>query len=350
MGYCIMKISKIKSFTGQGGMGDRYRHNMRLYEVNNADYTREKLNRELIDIANRDYEQAFYKNIEDYKQIGIETKIRKNAILAFEIMMTFSKSETDIDIDRWCEANLNWLDDTFNKEMYDTEGNTVKQQNVVSAMLHMDETTPHIHAIVIPRDDEGKLNGSIYVENATKMRQLQSKYAEYMSDLGLERGLERSVSRHKNIKEFYASLDKVFADELPKPIQNESIEQYRNRANQEYQGFRLKAHASELSLQRQIEEEQTKNIQRQDDAKFLSRLEKEVNHDDCEDDIYTTIYGDVKDMELLKRCIRDNQNDKKLKEAFDLCKGAIEQQRQMELMRDAILFTKEHNEYDPYEG
>lgn len=348
MGYCFMKISKIKSFSGQGGMGDRFRHNMRLYDVNNADYTKENLNRELLDIAERDYEQAFYQNVKEYKEIGIETKIRKNAILAFEVMMTFSNYETDIDIDRWCDANLKWLDDTFNKEMQDEAGVTIKQQNVVSAVLHMDETTPHIHAVVIPRDEEGKLNGSSYVENATKLRELQSKYAEYMQEFGLERGLMHSVSKHTQIKEFYASLDKVYDEELPIPYEQESIRQYRERANQEYLDYRLKAHATELSLQRQIDEERTKNLQEHNCIKFINNLEKEIITDDCQEDFYTTIYHDVKDMELLKKSLKDNPNDKELKDAFDICKDAIERQRQMEMMRDAIMFSRDHTEYDPY--
>lgn len=38
----------------------------------------------------------------------------------------------------WCADNLEWLRRTFGAE------------NVVSAVLHMDEATPHIHAAVVP--------------------------------------------------------------------------------------------------------------------------------------------------------------------------------------------------------
>lgn len=41
-------------------------------------------------------------------------------------------------LDEWCDDNIKWLQDTFGKE------------NVVSAVLHMDEKTPHIHATVVP--------------------------------------------------------------------------------------------------------------------------------------------------------------------------------------------------------
>ena len=38
----------------------------------------------------------------------------------------------------WCADNLAWLRETFGTE------------NVVSAVVHRDESTPHIHAAVVP--------------------------------------------------------------------------------------------------------------------------------------------------------------------------------------------------------
>lgn len=64
-------------------------------------------------------------------------------------------------IDEWCNDNLQWLYKNFGRE------------NTVSAVLHMDEQTPHIHATVVPivtgqQENAGKqrknkrmVNGSI---------------------------------------------------------------------------------------------------------------------------------------------------------------------------------------------
>ena len=41
-------------------------------------------------------------------------------------------------LNRWTDANLKWLRDTFGAD------------NVVSCVLHMDEKTPHLHATVVP--------------------------------------------------------------------------------------------------------------------------------------------------------------------------------------------------------
>lgn len=41
-------------------------------------------------------------------------------------------------LDEWADDSLQWLQDTFGKE------------NIVSAVLHRDETTSHVHAALIP--------------------------------------------------------------------------------------------------------------------------------------------------------------------------------------------------------
>ena len=41
-------------------------------------------------------------------------------------------------LDEWCQDNLDWLRKTYGTD------------NVVSAVLHMDEETPHIHATIVP--------------------------------------------------------------------------------------------------------------------------------------------------------------------------------------------------------
>mgnify|MGYP002226200954 CR=1 FL=1 len=41
-------------------------------------------------------------------------------------------------IEDWCNDSLKWIRETYG------------EQNLVSAVLHMDEKTPHIHATVIP--------------------------------------------------------------------------------------------------------------------------------------------------------------------------------------------------------
>ena len=108
-------------------------------------------------------------------------------------------------LDEWCDDNLQWLHRTFGRE------------NTVSAVLHMDEHTPHIHATVVPivtgerrkarkKQAEGKRT---YRKKANAVRlcadDLMSRerlvsyhdsYAKAMAKYGLQRGIRGSEVRH----------------------------------------------------------------------------------------------------------------------------------------------------------
>ena len=62
---------------------------------------------------------------------------------AIRVLLTGSNKdmkqmEEDGRLDGWCNDNLKWLRETYG------------ERNLVSAVLHMDEKTPHIHATIVP--------------------------------------------------------------------------------------------------------------------------------------------------------------------------------------------------------
>lgn len=74
---------------------------------------------------------------------GLKRKIGKNQIQAIRIVLTgtladMEQIELTGRLDEWCQDNLDWLRKTYGED------------NVVSAVLHMDEETPHIHATIVP--------------------------------------------------------------------------------------------------------------------------------------------------------------------------------------------------------
>ncbi len=74
---------------------------------------------------------------------GLTHKIGSNQVRAIRILLTGTHEDmeritNDGRLDEWCSDNLRYLADTFGKE------------NIVSAVLHMDEQTPHIHATLVP--------------------------------------------------------------------------------------------------------------------------------------------------------------------------------------------------------
>lgn len=106
-------------------------HIERTSHPKNADEIRTHLNRELVQfpegVNNRT--EAIAHRIGN---AGIKRKIADNQVRAIRVLLTgtnedMKRMEADGTLGNWCDDNLKWLRETFGKD------------NVVSAVLHMDE-------------------------------------------------------------------------------------------------------------------------------------------------------------------------------------------------------------------
>ncbi len=127
-------------------------------------------------------------------------KIRSDSVHAFEVLLTASPEAFDkMDKAAWKAKNIEWLRQQF------------KGCEIVGACLHLDETTDHIQAIIIPTDTKAdgtlQLNCKKYLGGAAKLRAMQTSYAKAMAEFGLERGLEGSKAKHTTIAQFYRSIN-----------------------------------------------------------------------------------------------------------------------------------------------
>ena len=139
------------------------------------------------------------------ERIG-EQKIRKNAVLAVEMLLTaspeyFRPEEPERagyyepeKLVEWQQTVRTWLNDEYG-------------DRIVRAELHLDESTPHIHAYLVPLDERGKLNCRGIFGGREKMSRFQDSYAAAMSPLGLERGIKGSKAKHAKIKQYYAAVN-----------------------------------------------------------------------------------------------------------------------------------------------
>ncbi len=132
------------------------------------------------------------------KEIGIE-KIRKDAVKAVEILCTaspefFHQKDMDLRIDAFRKKANAFIIEKYGKE------------NVMTADLHLDEKTPHIHYVIVPITKDKRLSAKIVCGNRKDYQNLQNEYAEKMKGLGLKRGIEGSNAKHIEMKEFYGTL------------------------------------------------------------------------------------------------------------------------------------------------
>ena len=208
-------------------------HIERTVHPKNADRTRTHLNRELVQFPEgvRNRTQAIAHRIET---AGIRRKVSANQVKAIRILLTGSNKdmkqmEAEGRIEDWCNDSLKWIRETYG------------EQNLVSAVLHMDEKTPHIHATVIPIVTGERRKAGQEEQNGKKkyrkknpqdvrlcaddvmarhrLKHYQDTYAQAMNKYGFQRGVDGSLAKHISTMQYYKQLVEQ-QDSLQENIEN----------------------------------------------------------------------------------------------------------------------------------
>ena len=228
MGYAVLHLEKAKGTDSRMSA-----HIERTVHPKNADRTRTHLNRELVQFPEgvRNRTQAIAHRVET---AGIRRKVGTNQVRAIRVLLTGSNRdmkqiEADGRLDDWCNDSLQWLRKTYG------------EQNLVSAVLHMDEKTPHIHATVIPIVTGERRKAGQEEQNGKKkyrkknpqdvrlcaddvmarhrLKHYQDTYAQAMNKYGLQRGVDGSLARHISTMQYYKQLVEQ-QDSLQENIEN----------------------------------------------------------------------------------------------------------------------------------
>ncbi len=186
--YAVLRIAKVKTMGHVAGLG---LHVERERETRNADEARQHANERLAGTGD------WCADVEH--RLADAPIIRKNAVLAIEHVMTaspeFFTAGDERRVEAWRDANMAWLRETYG------------ERNVVAAVLHRDELTPHIQALVVPIDDHGRLNARGFIGGERgRLAELQDSYHEAVGRLGLARGVRGSVADHQTVKEYYTKI------------------------------------------------------------------------------------------------------------------------------------------------
>lgn len=88
------------------------------------------------------------------------------------------------------------------------------EENVMSAVVHLDETTPHMHLNLIPITPDGRLCSKDLFDKP-KLQQLQTDFYEAVGKkYGLQRGKEGSQAKHLSTAEYKAKKIIEEAEEI----------------------------------------------------------------------------------------------------------------------------------------
>lgn len=214
MGYAVLHMEKTS-----GTDAAMSAHIERTIKPKNANESRTHLNRELIRFPDgmENRTQAIQHRLDT---AGLTRKIGNNQVRAIRVLLTGTHEDmvritNEGRLDEWCSDNLKYLADTFGRE------------NIVSAVLHMDEQTPHIHATLVPivkgerkrkkkeeqvkkryrkkPTDTARLCADEIMTRA-KLKSYQDTYAQAMSSYGLQRGIDGSEAKHISTRQYYRDL------------------------------------------------------------------------------------------------------------------------------------------------
>ena len=133
-----------------------------------------------------------------FKKRTANQTVRKNAVKAIEVLLSFTPDAIPPEhLKEWAADCYRFLCNHFGAE------------NLYSCYLHL-ESSYHIHALLVPIDDKGKLSAAYYLNGREKLKQWQTAYYEEVGKkYGLERGKdkEESKAQHRSLKDYRAELD-----------------------------------------------------------------------------------------------------------------------------------------------
>lgn len=168
-------------------------------------------------------------------------KSRSNSVLALDTIYTaspkFFQGKANAENDKFFQDCLKFHESRFG--------------HIISAVVHYDETTPHLHVISVPLTKDGRLSARDVIGNKAKMTKTQDQFFE---QVGRGYGLERGVHMDGQEKKQHISAQEHTLREIRQQIAKgqetlEAIEHSEKTARTRAQ----KARQTAAELQKQIE-------------------------------------------------------------------------------------------------
>lgn len=226
--YNILRTQKVKS---RADITSAAEHNLRLRTQPNIDSSRSDKNRIYVNALGIDTKKAsdLQEKLTDYyKSLGIKEK--KDNVLMMEFVLSaspefFKRADSDTK-SKWVKEQIAFMQNEF--------GSQVKL-----AVLHLDETTPHLHFMIGTeqktlkkyKNQKGEFHKETWSLNAKRynpefLTGLHDRHAAWNQPFNLKRGVKGSMRKHTDLKKFYSMVDKALSADYDKSIEKviESLE------------------------------------------------------------------------------------------------------------------------------
>lgn len=185
-------------------------------------------------------------------------KTRSNSILALDTIYTaspeFFQERTNAENDKFFQDCLKFHNEHFG--------------HIISAVVHYDETTPHLHVISVPLTKDNRLSARDVIGNKSKMSKTQDAFFE---QVGRGYGLERGIHMDGQEKKQHISAQEHELREIKQKIAREqekleAIEHSEETARTRAREYRQTA----AELQKQVQVLQEERAKQHNSLKMLS--------------------------------------------------------------------------------
>lgn len=185
-------------------------------------------------------------------------KTRSNSVVALDAIYTASG---DFFKDKSNEENDQFFRDCL-------EFHQRKFGHVISAVIHYDETTPHLHVLSVPLTTDNRLSARDVIGNRANLSRMQT---EFFEQVGRGYGLERGVQMDGQEKKEHISAQEHELREIKQEIAKgqeelEAIEHSKETARTRAQTARQTA----TELQKEVEQLQEERSRQHNSLKMLS--------------------------------------------------------------------------------
>ena len=232
LNYAIFRSEPIYTIQDLAQIGSHNKREKKAYN-SNPDIVLEKTkdNIELKPLAEK-YVKGFYNITQDYRKehderMKSERSDRRKTfnqmlnksknVVADELLLTathgFFKDMNKRDIKKWADTCMEFV---YNDLGY-------KEEQILHAVVHLDEETPHIHCVVVPlvkkldkrtNTERYTISKKQYIRDKIHLSELQDKYHARLVSKGfeLERGIKGSDTKNVKMKEFKRITRKLEKD------------------------------------------------------------------------------------------------------------------------------------------
>lgn len=261
MSYSICRIAKMKS----GGVTGIQIHDRREKDVSHTnkdiDWSRTHENVTLIERQGT-FQRAVKERIEG---LDLKRAVRKDATVMVQAMITSDKAFFD--------GMTKPEQVEFLKKGYEFIKDRYGEENVVSATIHMDEKTPHVHVNFVPVTEDGRLSAKDLF-GPKDLRTLQDDFNRYCRENGydLERGDPESKAKHLEVAEY--KLETKYQELKDKEAELQKLEQVDKSVSLEAEKGKFTYSNKEVEAIK--EQNKALKLESYDKGRTIQDLEKKV--------------------------------------------------------------------------